>query len=207
LLAEGATEATAFPVAARRLAELAPNSYSSLEALGICTIDAGSESQLADLGGLYRELGKTVYAVCDNQTATNEAAIRAQVHELFMHAEKGIEELVLNNTTADALERFSDLLAWPSHLAAKYPDPKADVVNAVNEYFAWAKGNWGLADFLAQCNEDEIPEWMRETCIRIRELSQPPPQEAPSEKEPIADEAIAEPDAAPTPEVGNPGGI
>jgi putative ATP-dependent endonuclease of OLD family len=40
LLAEGATEATAFPVAARRLAELDPEKYSSFEALGICTIDA-----------------------------------------------------------------------------------------------------------------------------------------------------------------------
>lgn len=207
LLAEGATEATAFPVAARRLAELDPGKYSSLEALGICTIDAGTESQLADLGRLYRRLGKTVYAVCDKQTATNEAAIRAQVDELFMHAEKGIEDLVLKNTTADALERFADLLAWPQHLTAKYPDPKADVVNAVGEYFGWAKGNWGIADFLAQCNEDEIPEWMRETCIRIRELSQSPTEETPAEEEPLADEAIADPGAELPPEDGAPGGV
>lgn len=207
LLAEGATEATAFPVAARRLAELDPSKYSSLEALGICTIDAGTESQLADLGGFYRGLGKTVYAVCDNQTAENEAAIIAQVDELFMHAEKGIEDLVLMNTTAGALERFADLLAWPSHLAVKYPDPKADVVNAVGEYFGWAKGNWGLADFLAQCNEDEIPEWIRETCIRIRELSQPPSEETPAEEEPAADESIAEPGEEPPPEDGSPGGV
>lgn len=207
LLAEGATEATAFPVAARRLAELDPGKYSSLEALGICTIDAGTESQLADLGGLYRGLGKTVYAVCDNQTAANEAAIRAQVDELFMHAEKGIEDLVLKNTTAIALERFADLLEWPQHLAAKYPDPKADVVNAVGEYFGWAKGNWGIADFLAQCNENEIPEWMRETCIRIRELSQSPTEETPAEEEPSADEAIADPVAELPPEDGAPGGV
>lgn len=195
LLAEGATEATAFPVVARRLAELDSAKYSSLEALGICTIDAGTESQLADLGGLYRGLGKTVYAVCDKQSAANEATIRTQVDELFMHNEKGIEDLVLKNTTAAALERFADILAWPPHLAAKYPDPKADIVNAVGEYFGWAKGNWGLADFLAQCNEDEIPEWMRETCIRIRELSQPPPEETTAEEESATDEAIAEPGA------------
>lgn len=207
LLAEGATEATAFPVAARRLAELDPSKYSSLEALGICTIDAGTESQLADLGKLYRGLGKTIYAVCDNQTAANEAAIRAQVDELFMHAEKGIEDLVLKNTTAAALKRFADLLVWPQHLAAKYPDPKANVVNAVGEYFGWAKGKWGIADFLAQCNEDEIPEWMRETCIRIRELSQSPSEEPPAEEEPSADEAIADFGAELPPEDGGPGGV
>lgn len=207
LLAEGATEAAAFPVAARRLAELEPDKYSSLEALGICTIDAGTESQLADLGGLYRGLGKTVYAVCDNQTAANEAAIRAEVDELFMHAEKGIEDLVLKNTTTAALERFADLLAWPPHLTVKYPDPKADVVNAVGEYFGWAKGNWGLADFLTQCNEDEIPEWMRKTCIRIRELSQAPLEEAPAAEEPVADEAIGETGTELHPEDGAPRGV
>lgn len=207
LLAEGATEATAFPAVARRLAELDPAKYNSLEVLGICTIDAGTESQLADLGGLYRGLGKTVYAVCDSQTAANEAAIRTQVDELFMHNEKGIEDLVLNNTTAAALERFADILVWPPHLAAKYPDPKADIVNAVGEYLGWAKGNWGLAEFLAQCNEDEIPEWMRETCIRIRELSQPVPEEAYAKEEPAADEVIVEPGAELPTEDVDPGGV
>ncbi|WP_293652732.1 ATP-dependent nuclease [Thiolapillus sp.] len=207
LLAEGATEATAFPAVARRLAELDPAKYNSLEVLGICTIDAGTESQLADLGGLYRGLGKTVYAVCDSQTAANEAAIRTQVDELFMHNEKGIEDLVLNNTTAAALERFADILAWPPHLAAKYPYPKVDIVNAVGEYLGWAKGNWGLAEFLAQCNEDEIPEWMRETCIRIRELSQPVPEEAYAKEEPAADEVIVEPGAELPTEDVDPGGV
>lgn len=207
LLAEGATEASAFPVVARRLAELDPAKYSSLEALGICTIDAGTETQLADLGGLYRGLGKTVYAVCDKQSAADEAATKAQVDELFMHDEKGIEDLVLKNTTTDALERFADLLTWPPHLSHKYPDPKADVVNAVGDYFGWAKGNWGLADFLAQCTEDEIPQWMRETCIRIRELSQPPPENADAEDEPAAGEAIAEPGAELPAENEAPGGV
>lgn len=207
MLAEGATEATAFPVVARRLAELDPTKYSSVEALGICTIDAGTESQIADLGELYRGLGKTVYAVCDKQSAANEAAIKAHVDELFMHTEKGIEDLVLKNTTPDALERFADLLTWPQHISQKYPDPKADVVNAVRDYFGWAKGNWGLADFLAQCTEDEIPQWMRETCIRIRELTQPPHEETPAREEPGADEVITEPGADQRPEDEAQGGV
>jgi hypothetical protein len=39
LIAEGATEATAFPFAARRPSELNPATYASLEALGVCIID------------------------------------------------------------------------------------------------------------------------------------------------------------------------
>ena len=178
-IAEGAAEASAFPAAARRLAELAPAKYSSLEALGICTIDAGTETQIADLGGLYRSLGKTVYGLCDKQSAADEAAIKAEVDELFMHSEKGFEGLVLKNTTTAALERFADLVTWPPHLLTKYPRPKDDVAAALSDYFRWAKGNWGIADFLTQCDVDEIPQWLRDCCVRLRELAQPAPEEAP----------------------------
>lgn len=207
LLAEGATEMSAFPIVARRLAELDSAKYSSLEALGICTIDAGTETQLADLGGLYRGLGKTVYAVCDKQSATDEAAIKAKVDELFMHQETGIEDLVLKHTTTAALERFADSLTWPPHLNVKYPNPKEDVVNAVRKYFGWTKGSWGLADFLAQCTESEIPQWMRDTCIRIRELSQPPSEKVSTDEEPTAGLSIQEPGAQLPQDNGAPNGV
>jgi putative ATP-dependent endonuclease of the OLD family len=180
LIAEGATEASAIPAAARRLSELSPDTYSSLEALGICILDAGSDTQIADLEMLYRGLGKGVYAVCDKQEADDEAAIKAALDELFMHAEKGFEALVLKNTTQAAMERFVDTIEWPSHLVAKFPDPKADSVNALSAYFSWSKGDRGIADFLASCQEQEIPEWIRQTCIRLKDLCQP---ETPDEED------------------------
>lgn len=175
LIAEGATEASAFPVAARRLSELNPATYASLEALGICIIDAGTESQIADLAGLYKGLGKRTFGLCDKQTDPAKAAIEAQVERLFMHEEKGIEDLILKNTTQDALERFSDALDWPPHILTKYPDPKANVIAALKEYFGWAKGNWGVADFLGQCSETEIPSWIRDACIALKAICDPPP--------------------------------
>lgn len=175
LIAEGATEATAFPAAVRRLAELNPAIYSSLEALGLCIIDAGSESQIADLALLYRGLGKRTFAVCDKQTDAAKGAIESQVEHLFMHEEKGIEDLVLNNTTAAALGRFAEMLDWPPHLLAQYPDPKAQAVAALKAYFGWSKGNWGIAEFLAQCTEAEIPQWIRDACIELRKRCDPPP--------------------------------
>lgn len=175
LIAEGATEATSLPVAARRLAELNPTTYVSIEALGICVIDAGTESQIADLAKLYKGLGKRTFALCDKQTDEAKAAIEAQVERVFMHSEKGIEDLVLKNTTQAALERFAGTLQWPPHLLTKYQNPKAQALAALKEYFGWAKGNWGIADFLAQCNESEIPQWLRDTCLALKFACDPPP--------------------------------
>ena len=80
---------------------------------------------------------------------------------------------MLKNTSAAALERFADLLKWPRHLLEKYPEPKDDVAAAVSDYFRWSKGTWGIADFLTQCAEDEIPQWLRDCCARLRERAQP----------------------------------
>lgn len=176
LLVEGDSETTAFPVVARRLAECDPTNFASLESLGICTVNAGSDSQIADLGNLYRTLGKTVYGICDKQSPESEAKIEDRVDELFMHTETGFEDLVMKNTTLDALCRFANILEWPDHILQIHPDPLEEVDTALRRYFKWSKGNWGLADFLAQCDKDEIPQWLQETCKRIRSLVQQNPK-------------------------------
>lgn len=175
LIAEGATETAAFPVVCRRLSELRPETYSSLEALGICTIDAGSQNSIPDMAKLYRELGKRVFAICDKQDAASKALIDAQVDMLLMHEEKGFEDLVLQNTTEEALKRFTKLVDWPPHLVTKYPDVEASAAAALRDYFGWTKANWGIADFLAQCSEVEIPAWLRDACIALKETCTPAP--------------------------------
>lgn len=172
LLAEGSTEAIALPAVARRLAELNPEQYSSLEALGVCTIDAGSDSKIAELGQFYQNLGKRVFAICDNQSEENKSLIEAMVECLFMHTESGFEDLVLNNTPEAALERFCDIASWPQHLRTEYPNPKANPVQALRKYFIWAKGQGAIADYLVQCSENEIPQWIKDTCTSLKELYQ-----------------------------------
>jgi putative ATP-dependent endonuclease of OLD family len=61
LVAEGATETSAFPVACRRLAELRADTYASLEALGVCIVDAGGETDIPGMAKLYRDLGKRTF--------------------------------------------------------------------------------------------------------------------------------------------------
>jgi putative ATP-dependent endonuclease of OLD family len=173
LVAEGATEAAAFPAVCRRLVELKPELYSSLEALGICTIDAGGEDNIPDLARFYRLLGKRTFSICDKQSDELKALIEPEVELLLMHGEKGFEDLILKNTTEDALKRFTKLIDWPPHLKTKYADPQAQALAALADYFGWAKANWGIADFLAQCSEAEIPQWLREACMALRAACTP----------------------------------
>jgi putative ATP-dependent endonuclease of the OLD family len=110
-----------------------------------------------------------VFAICDNQAEGNKALIEAQVELLLMHEEKGFENLVLNSTTEGTLRRFAALIDWPQHLKDKYPDVDANVVEALREYFAGSKANWGIADLLVQCSVEEIPAWLREACLKLKE--------------------------------------
>ena len=189
VIAEGATEASAMPAAARRLSELNPKSYSSFEALGLCTIDAGTDSQIADIAKLYKKLGKQVFAVCDKQEPGQRQAIEAQVEKLFTHSEKGFEDLVIKNSTEKAIEEFIDILDWPSHLKKECPDPKEEPGSALYDYFKWSKGNWGIADFLSQCvYEEDIPEWIKDTCRKLKDLCQPTCDEEEQETESVVEE-------------------
>ena len=178
LIAEGATEASAFPVACRRLAELNPEKYSSLEALGVCIVDADGESNIPGMAKLYRELGKRTFAICDKQEENNKALIKEQVELLLMHEEKGFENMMLSGTTEVALKRFVARIDWPHHLAPKYPDPEVKALEALKEYFMWAKANWGIADFIAQCCETEIPTWLRDAALQLKAACEPMPEAA-----------------------------
>jgi len=60
----------------------------------------------------------------------------------------GFENVVLNGTNEEALQRFAKSFDWPEHLLQKYPDPTHQRVDALKDFFAWSKGTGGIADFL-----------------------------------------------------------
>jgi putative ATP-dependent endonuclease of OLD family len=90
-----------------------------------------------------------------------------------MHDEKGFEDLILKNTSEAALRRFVKAVKWPPHLVREFPDPEANTEQALRALFDRRKGDAGVADFLVQCTEAEIPEWVRESCIRLQEACVP----------------------------------
>lgn len=177
LLAEGTTEATAFPTVARRLSELRPGRYASLEALGVCTIDAGGDSNIIGLARLYRSLGKYVVALCDRQPDAVKEDLEKEVDELFMHEEVGFEDLVLNNVPDGPLERAAAMIDWPERILSEYPDQNSQLRERFRKYFRQSKGNWGVAEFLAQCTEEEIPTWIRATCTMLQILCSMSPEQ------------------------------
>jgi putative ATP-dependent endonuclease of OLD family len=187
LLAEGETETTAYPAAARRLAELDPQHYASLEALGIAVFNARADNQLAGYGAFFRNLGKTVFAVYDKQTdAAQQAQIVASVDHPFEAPTKGLETLLLNETDEAALRRFAARLIadgeWPLHLVGQTPQPAtplADLKDALRKYLGWSKGSGGAADLLAECTLAEMPVTVKTVLAAIKTIAQPPAAPAP----------------------------
>lgn len=185
LITEGKTEYEAFPVVAKRLHELHPEEHSSLESLGIATINAGTDTQIAPLGEYFRKLGKTVFAVFDKQTEDSRNSILSVIDHAFEAPEEGFENVVVNGSGETALRRYADYLIkndeWPTHLSTIKPTPEKtieELKTSLKEYFKWAKGYGSAADFLNQCSKDEMPAYIIEVLNEIQKISSTPSQTA-----------------------------
>lgn len=176
LIVEGRTEFDAIPVAARRLNHKKPSKYNTLEALGVAIINAETDSQVEPLGTFFKSLGKTVYAIFDKQPEKVKKAIAASVDHAYEGPESSFEELILKHSDDEALKRFAYKLItdgeWPEYLKSKKPTEKStldEIKGALFEYFKNSKGAGSAADFLAQCNPKEIPKYIRQTVLSIKE--------------------------------------
>lgn len=175
LITEGRTEYDSFPVAARRLHELHPDQFKSLEAMGIAVINAEGDSQVGPLGTFYRALGKIVFAVSDQQTLSRRMEIESAVDYFYEASEKGFEDIILNGTDEPALRRYADSLIlnseWPSHLSSKKPSvsmSSEDIKDALREYLRWGKGAGKSADLVGQCTKEEMPNFIVGTLESIQ---------------------------------------
>jgi putative ATP-dependent endonuclease of the OLD family len=169
LITEGKTEYDSFPAAARRLHELHPDEFKTLEAMGIAVINAETNSQINPLGTFYRGLGKIVFAVFDQQSLTRREEIEAAVDYPFEASEKGFKNVILNGTNESVLSRYAVSLVlnseWPSHLSSKMPSismSSEDIKEALRDYLRWAKGTGSAADLLGQCTKEEMPNFIVE---------------------------------------------
>lgn len=182
LVLEGRTEFDALPAAARRLAELDPTRFKSLENLGVAIVDARGETNVAPLGAFFRSLGKVVFAVFDKQTPEALATITASVDNAYESATKGFENLVLYGASEMALRSYAAVVVvggdWPQHLAAYTPTPATPLANlqvALSHYFGWAKGGGDAGDLLASCpTANDMPEYVRTTLAAIKNVIEPP---------------------------------
>jgi putative ATP-dependent endonuclease of OLD family len=171
LLTEGATEATAYPAAARKLNELSPEKYASLEALGVAIFDAKSESNIAPLGEYFKHLGKTVFAVFDKQKPEELALITKAVQFAYESSHKGIENLLLHETPIEIIKQFYESIdSWPSHLTK--PDTTKDdsIKEAIKSYLMWGKGDKFSSELIELCNKvDHVPATLTKALGKIKE--------------------------------------
>jgi putative ATP-dependent endonuclease of OLD family len=179
LIAEGRTEYDAFPAAARRLHELHPDEFKTLEALGIAIVNAETDSQVSPLGEYFGEMGKTVCAVFDKQAQEQKDAIKRAIPHSFEAPESSFEKVVVHGVAEVALRRYAEGLVasgdWPQHLADKTPTPQKslhDIQVALKSYLGWAKGAGDAADLLVSCTKDEMPPFVVSTLSAIQVIAE-----------------------------------
>lgn len=176
LLTEGDTEATSYAGAGRKLNELNPEKYNSLEGMGIAVFNVGSETAIASYGEYFRSLGKQVFAVFDKQDRDDLVLIEANIDFAYESEYKGFEKLLIDETAIEVVVRFYEALIedeeWPRHLD-KYKVAETDhegVKKAVMEYLKHSKGSRGAAELLGSCTKSvQIPKSIREVFIDIKE--------------------------------------
>jgi len=174
LISEGSTESILYPAAARRLSEIAPNEYHSLEAMGIAIFNAESENNVPLFGNLFKEFGKYVFAVFDEQKPENLKIIQENVHCEFEIPYKGIEDLILTETADEILIKFYQQLLnnneLPTHIAkANNPEDINEVKSFLDTYLKWSKAGRGSSEIIALCErEDQIPQTLREIIAGIK---------------------------------------
>jgi putative ATP-dependent endonuclease of OLD family len=180
LIAEGRTEYDALPAAARRLHELHPDDFTSLEGLGVAVVDAETDSQVAPLATYFRGLGKTVLAVFDKQSDEVRLAIEAASDHSYESPEHGFEALLVTHCAIAALRRYGLAVVasggWPPHLAAQTPsDARSDdeVRTALQALFKNRKAEGCAADFLSQCSRDEMPPYVVTVVAAIKNALEP----------------------------------
>ena len=183
LITEGHTEYDAIPAAARRLNELKPNEFRTLEAMGIAIINAETDSQIEVLGEYFKRLGKDVFAIFDKQDAAKLPQLQAAVHHAYESPEKGFERVILKGVSEAALRRFAKTLVdearWPSHLSKKTPsDTMAldGLRDALFDYLCWQKADGNAAELLSDCQADEMPEFIIATLSAIQAIVAPSPR-------------------------------
>ncbi len=199
LIVEGRTEYDAIPAAARRLHELEPERFKTLESIGIAVIDAETDSQIAPLGSYFKNLGKTVFAVCDRQEPAAYAAISGAIDKAYESPEDSFEKLLLNHTAEVALRRFAQDVVddgrWPPYLATETPTLTTtleDLKTALRNFLKNQKGASEAAFLLSLCHIDEMPEFIVSTLEDIKKEAEPVPEATEPKSAPIEAEAAGE---------------
>lgn len=176
LITEGNTESILYPAVARRLSEINPKNYSSLEAMGVAVFNAESENNISFFGELFQKLGKEVFAVFDHQKKENLEKIKNNVLCPYEIPYKGIENLILQETDSKVLMSFYEQLEKDNEIPinlGQVSDSKNEdeIKKFLDKYFKQSKASRGTAELIGLCkNESQIPKTLREIIKNINDV-------------------------------------
>lgn len=176
LVVEGRTEYDSVPAAARRLAELDPSSYHSLDSLGIAVVDAESDSQVVPLVEYFQALGKTTFAIYDGES---DCDITDSIDCGFESPEKGFEKLIANHTELEVIESFIEDLIEQGEWPLRERDEPTDETSETEyrricfKVLRKFKGSGEAAELIGRCQVDDMPPFIVETLEAIQESVEP----------------------------------
>lgn len=183
VVVEGKTELVAYSAASRRMAEIDPQIFQRLDAMGWVPFDAGSETAVAGFARFFKGLGKTVATICDQQPPAEKAAIVAASDKAFEQPYAGFEHLLQAEVPiamqAWFVRWFHDQGEWPPALAILLPPPdSADAAYSAPfaALFTHKKGADFLTVFFEKCDQlGHFPATMLNILFGLRQMVIPPP--------------------------------
>lgn len=188
LVVEGATELALFPIASEVLERaVGSDAYAHFDLAGVTVFDAKGDNAVPKFGPLFAGLGKLVFAFHDqprkpfDDDAKKKLKSYQRVWEL---SEKGIEKLLIRETSIDAIKRFFEHVKDRADYPATHPyEPTAadeDLRKLALNVLIERKGdNFGYAAILVnQCQSaDELPPTIREVLETIHKALMAVPEE------------------------------
>ena len=122
----------------------------------------------------YKKMGKTVYAIFDQQDDDIRKKIEVAVDYPYEATEHGIEDVVLKGVNQEALLKYGLKLVedneWPSHLSTEAPRAGMEfekLYKTMKAFFKHKKGDGALAELIEYCSESEMPKFITETIFAI----------------------------------------
>lgn len=198
IVVEGSTEVALFQAVSSMLERFAPERHTHFDLAGVSIFGTTGDGDVPRYGPIFSGLGKRSYGVYDqpNSPITPDAQALLDTFEKHWESpEKGIEKLLLTQTSLDVQRRFlgevsqrSDYPGGADH-AYTAATPDADVPVIAMKVLKKRKGDaWGYAAMLIeQCEtEGEIPEFLREIVAHIDAALAPPAAEEEAEERPEA---------------------
>lgn len=196
IVVEGSTEVTLFQAVSSMLERFAPDRHTHFDLAGVSVFGTTGDGDVPCYGPIFSGLGKRSYGVYDqpNSPVTPAAQALLDTFEKYWESpEKGIEKLLLTQTTLEVQRRFlaevsqrSDYPGGNEH-AYTAATLDSDVPIIAMKVLKKRKGHaWGYAAMLIeQCEtEEEIPEFLREIVAHIDAALSPPTAEVMGDEPP-----------------------